>query len=330
MACLRTVSYTVIINGQPAPPFVAKKGLRQGDPMSPFLSVIAMEYLSRLLRGDTRFISCLHEKFRLFSEASGLVANTNKSAVYFGGVTARVQQQILDILGYSKGMLPFRYLGVPLSSRRVCSPGIAGGLNITSIAHWNKAAACKLLWDLARKKDKLWMQQFSIKAIYQSIKGPVNKVPWYKIVYRNKGAEKWIFTLKMAAHGRLLTRDRLRKWGIDTSPVCPICLLEDETIEQLFFRCNVTGHLWNKLLAWQGVLRQSLDWQGELAWAIEHCKGRSRGAALYKMTLAATIYYVWHRAEEIIIRRIIQEIYYRATMYPKIATYITQFDNYPS
>lgn len=54
MACLRTVSYTVIINGQPAPPFVAKKGLRQGDPMSPFLSVIAMEYLSRLLRSLKR------------------------------------------------------------------------------------------------------------------------------------------------------------------------------------------------------------------------------------------------------------------------------------
>lgn len=29
-----------------------------------------------------------------------------------------VQQQILDVLGYIMGELPFRYLGVPLSTRR--------------------------------------------------------------------------------------------------------------------------------------------------------------------------------------------------------------------
>lgn len=38
-----------------------------------------------------------------------------------------------------------------LSWSRLCSPSIIGGLNITSIAQWNKAAVCKLLWDLSRK-----------------------------------------------------------------------------------------------------------------------------------------------------------------------------------
>lgn len=47
--CLTSVSYSILINGFPAPPFEAKKGLRQGDPMSPFLFAIGMEYLSRCL-----------------------------------------------------------------------------------------------------------------------------------------------------------------------------------------------------------------------------------------------------------------------------------------
>ncbi|XP_047267629.1 uncharacterized protein LOC107868719 [Capsicum annuum] len=45
----------------------------------------------------------------MFSQASGLEANVDKSSVYFGGVSQAIQEQIL-------GDLPFKYLGVPLST----------------------------------------------------------------------------------------------------------------------------------------------------------------------------------------------------------------------
>lgn len=35
MTCLNTISYSIIINGQPSAPFQARKGPRQGDPVSP-------------------------------------------------------------------------------------------------------------------------------------------------------------------------------------------------------------------------------------------------------------------------------------------------------
>lgn len=46
---ITSVTYFIIIDGKIIKPFAARKGLRQSDPHSPFLFVLGMEYLSRLL-----------------------------------------------------------------------------------------------------------------------------------------------------------------------------------------------------------------------------------------------------------------------------------------
>lgn len=57
--------------------------------------------------------------FNSFSASTGLYINPDKCYAYYGGVADEVKQQIHAIAGIQEGILPFRYLGVPLTSRKL-------------------------------------------------------------------------------------------------------------------------------------------------------------------------------------------------------------------
>ena len=152
MQCVETASYSVAVNGSIYGFFPGKNGVRQGDPLSPYLFLICMEYFSRMLRkssispgfrfhpkcdslgvchlafaddvillsrGDKTSVSCLFKQLVSFGEISGLNINASKSSIYFGGVSDSIRQSILEVTGFAEGSFPFRYLGVPLSPHRL-------------------------------------------------------------------------------------------------------------------------------------------------------------------------------------------------------------------
>jgi hypothetical protein len=152
MTCVETASYSVAVNGELFGFFPGKCGVRQGDPLSPYLFITCMEYFTRMLslvsqnpsfqfhpkckplgithlsfaddvmllcRGDRCSVQILLQQLVLFGQTSGLDINTSKSSIYFGGVAVSLKQAILLDTGFSEGSFPFRYLGVPLSPHRL-------------------------------------------------------------------------------------------------------------------------------------------------------------------------------------------------------------------
>ena len=52
MMCVNTVSYLVLINGEPKGRIAPSRGLRQGDPISLYLFLLCAEGLSAMLQRD--------------------------------------------------------------------------------------------------------------------------------------------------------------------------------------------------------------------------------------------------------------------------------------
>lgn len=61
----------------------------------------------------------LLQDIKFFAASSGLKANSNKSESYACGLDESQTRRIQDCSGFKMGKLPFKYLGVPISTKKL-------------------------------------------------------------------------------------------------------------------------------------------------------------------------------------------------------------------
>ena len=152
MQCVSTTSFSIAINGDLYGFFPGKSGVRQGDPLFPYLFICCMEYLSRMLilacrqpgfrfhpkcgihdishlaftndvlllsHGDCSSVNGIFQQLTIFGKTAGLDINPKKSSIFFRGVSPRLKLSILHTTGFREGCFPFTYLGVSRSPHRL-------------------------------------------------------------------------------------------------------------------------------------------------------------------------------------------------------------------
>ena len=148
MACISSVSYAVLLNSHSHGFIRPERGIRQGDPLFPFLYILCTEALvnvlnqsktqgklhgiklssscpavHHLLFADDSLRMCdatvseseeVKSCLKLYGDASGQVINTSKSSIIFGSEISQQQKiEIQEALGIMKEGGERTYLGLP-------------------------------------------------------------------------------------------------------------------------------------------------------------------------------------------------------------------------
>eukprot|EP00253_Pinus_taeda_P012272 PITA_12272 len=210
LALIKSPRYSILVNGAPSIPFTPSRGIRQGDPLSPFLFVIIMEGLSRTIakkkaEGKIKGLQPIkslpattHQQFvddtmlhgsptvkeavayrdilDLFSQASGMEINFSKSTIFFFNTHPAVQSHLSQLLGFRIGSLPSRYLGAPLTLRP-----------------WQKGHSEKILANMKKRCSHWTNRALNLAAKLILTKAVLQAIPQYllSMLPAPKGSPIW-------------------------------------------------------------------------------------------------------------------------------------------
>jgi hypothetical protein len=166
--CISTSSFSVLLNGSPFGLFSPSRGLRQGDPLSPFLFIIGSEVISRLfyssLHGFPIARSCAPLNHLLFADdvvifttatatEAGIIQMCLDKYSRWSGQTVNVTKS--NIL-FSKNTAPSMISSIQTILPYTCTPATARHLSLPLLFGKSKTATFSNILDKVQAKIEGW------------------------------------------------------------------------------------------------------------------------------------------------------------------------------
>jgi len=228
---ISTPNFSVLLNGMPLATFSATRGIRQGDPISPFLFIMAAEGLGRYFKKELRErrikglrlwgnnLPITHHQFvddimlfcevsikevrevkrilDLFMEASGMEINKEKSCTFIFNTPDSVKDHLTRTLGFRQGELPTKYLGNQLDT------------NPTRMANWQQ-----IIEKLKNKLASWSFRSLNIAGRVVLMKSVLQAIPIYPLSIM--AVPKGVCTRMKEIFGKFLWGgpNQQRKWAL--------------------------------------------------------------------------------------------------------------------
>lgn len=111
-------------------------------------------------------------------------------------------------------------------------------------------------------------------------------------MYGNNVRPIALFTLLMACHDRLATKERLHRFGFVDNNNCIFCR-QPKTLQHLMFNCIMMSEIWQYVIKWLQIAHSPIGWNEQLTWVTEHSKGKGWKVFILKCAFVETVYEVW-------------------------------------